>query len=288
VKRRFDKREVLLAAALLSGGLACGNCRSEKAVLTPGDDVVLAEVNGTKVTERDVELAAASMFGQKAFERMKADARKNLLASVVQSRAIAQKREAELSAVERAELDKKVSAYREEVLVRQYLEQHTRSEPVTASMVEDYYKDHPERFGGAIQRSYEMLLTSRELAPAERDGLLALLKDASAHKDWAAWALELQKRGQPIAYRTGTDGEEVLHPALRALVLKLAQGEAAPLTFVEGKAYLIRVTRETEKPAKALSDVSGDIRKSLAPAQIKKSVQEATAVVMKDAKVVYR
>jgi hypothetical protein len=131
-------------------------------------------------------------------------------------------------------------------------------------------------------------LTPRELAPTERNELLGMLKEPAAHKDWAAWVLELQKRGQPVAYRVGSDSEAMLHPTLRSLVLKLAQGEAAPLTFVEGKAYLIRVTRETEQPAKALGEVSGEIRKSLAPMQLKKSVQEATAVVMKDAKVTYR
>jgi hypothetical protein len=271
---------------------ACSCTRREPAPATklvlPGDDKVLAEVNGAKITAYDVTLTARSTFSEATAAGLDAAAKKKVLQSLVSSRAIAQKREAELTATQRAELERKVAAFREDELVRQYVATHGQVQPVTSEMVASYYHDHPERFGAVTTRSYELLASTRELTDAERAPLLAALANPGAHEDWAAWVRELQKKHQPVAYQRGEGSDAALHPSLRSLVQRVPLGASSALTFIAGRAYLVHPLAETRSEPRPLAEVSGEIRKSLVPVQLTKSVAQASELALKDAKVTYR
>jgi hypothetical protein len=274
---------LLLLSALAA---ACGE-RAQKARL-PGDDKVVAEVNDTQITQYDVERTIAAMLGESAAERLDDAARKNVLQSLVQSRAIAQAREKELSVEQRAELEKKVAAYREELLVKQYLLAHTRQDGVSSDMVRQYYDEHPERFGGGKVRSYELVTVSGALAPAQRTKVIEALGQGERETDWRAWTERLKQAGHPVALRSGQGDEAVLHPKLRQLMDQLAVGKASKLTFIEGAPYAVRVTAERARPARPLAEVSDQIRKTLAPVKLKQAVKQASDQVLENAEVAYR
>jgi hypothetical protein len=276
-----------LCLGLLGFGVSACNHKAPAAAKLAGDDAVLAEVEGTQITKYDVELAIKSMFGESGAGQLDEASKKRVLESLVQSRAMASKRAQELSAQETAELERKVAVYREELLVKQYLIAHTKPEGVSTQMVEAYYAQHPEQFGGKHTRAYELIASTRELLDAERGCVITALKDPGAHKDWPAWVAELQKKNLPVSYQRGAGTDAVLHPSLQTLVTRLGIGESSALTFVQGRAYVLRVTGETQAPAKPLSEVSAEIRKTLVPVQLKKSVKEASDQVLKSAKVVY-
>ncbi len=269
-------------AVLLLSLLAAAACQSGT-----GDDKVLAEVDESPITEYDVQRTIETTIGKYAGSRLDAEGRRKVLKSLVSARAIAQAREKEMGARERAELGKNVADYREKELVRQYLARHTRPEPVSAEMVKKYYQEHPESFGGETTRSYEMITASRAPTDQERTGLIKALNGAGEDQDWPALVEKLKSAGHPLAFRRGQVNDQVLHARLRTLMNRLEPGKASDLTFVQQRPYLVRITGEKVAPTKPLSEVSAEIRRILSPVQLKKSVQAASQKVLKDANVVY-
>jgi hypothetical protein len=276
----------VVAAAILC---ACGSKEPAKPkVSLTGDDEVLAEVNGTPISKYDVELSIRSNFGATTAAKLGADGREKVLKSLVQSRAIAQAQEKELTDKDRAVLAKKVAAYREEQLVKQYLAKHTPPEPVSGAMIEEYYSENPEKFGAETTRFYEMVASTRSLAAAERDPLLEAMGKPGEQHDWSAWASGLAGKGHPIQYRKGQVDEKLLHPRLVKMMRTLKKGQASRVSFIEGKAYAVRISAENRTPPKPLEEVRAQIAKSLRPVQLKNAVKKASEQVLEEAKVSYR
>jgi len=256
-------------------------------VVLEGDNVVLARVNGSPITRYDLDQTIRATLGASSAGRLDEAGRQKVLASLVASRAIARSQEADLSAEDQAVLDKKLMAYREQLLVKQYLVRHTAPGPVTGEMVREYYQAHPQRFGAKTIRTYEMLAGSRKLIASERDALIQVLKTAADNKDWQQWVEKLQAQGYPIEYRRGRVAEKILHPRLHQLMQPLKKGETSQLTFIEGTAYTVRIVDERQIAPRPLNEVSAEIRKALVPVQLKKSVKLASQQVLKTADVVY-
>lgn len=254
----------------------------------PGDDKVLAEVNHTTITQYDVERTALEAFGPDAVRGLSDETKKKLLDSLVQSRAIAQVREKELDASEQAAVAKQVSAFREQLLVKQYLSKHAPWGEISDDAVHEYYESHQQRFGAKKVRSYEAVTSTSELSPSQRASVFAALGDAAKQTDWAAWAGKLGAAGQPLALRRGDDDAALLDPKLRQLIASLEVGKTSPLTLLDGRPYVVRVTAQRELPARPLAEVKDEIRKTLAPTQIRDAVKQASDHVLKSAEVAYR
>jgi hypothetical protein len=273
-----------IAVLLLAPACDCGG---KQAVLA-GDDVVLAEVNGSTISRYDVEQAVASTLGSYGSSRLNDDDKKKVLQSLVQSRAIAQAEDKALAPAARAALDRKVAAYREELLVKQYLAKHTGADEVTPQMIERYYHQHPDRFGGKLARSYELISSTAELAGSERAALMQALAKAEVAPDWQQLTAELERAGHPITLVRGSADDQVLHPSLRKLMAQLPVGKSSKLTFIEGRLYLARITGESKLPARPLAEVSAEIRRTLAPVSLRNGVKQAAERVLKDSEVAYR
>jgi len=256
-------------------------------VVLEGDDVVLARVNGSPITRYELELTILSTLGPSSAGRLDEAGRQKVLESLVAGRAIARVQEADMTAEEIAAIDKKTRAYREQLLVKQYLAKHVAPQPVTNEMVREYYESHPERFGARTIRTYEMLSGRRKMNAKERDTLIQVLKSNADQKDWQQWAGELQGQGYPIEYRRGRVAEKILHPRLNQLMRPLKKGETSQLTFIEGTAYAVRIVDEKQLAARPLNEVGAEIRKALVPVQLKKSVKLASQQVLQSADVVY-
>jgi PIN domain nuclease of toxin-antitoxin system len=268
--------------------LAAAGCkRDSDPPKLAGDDQVLATVNGHSITHYDLMHAARTMLGPAAQAELDQSTRKNLLDGLVQSRAIADKRESELSVEELAALDKQVAAYRERLLVKQYLGKHTKPIPVSEDLVAKYYEQHAAEYAPAKTRSYELLTSARPIVDSERAQILKALQDPAARNDWQAWSAELAKRGLPVVYQRGTDPGAALDPALKSMLARLAVGEASRVTLVDGRLYVARVLSEAAQPSMPLAQVTSEIRKALEPVQVQRSVEQASAAVMRDAKVEY-
>ncbi len=278
---------VLGLGLFLSIAPACDSCRDEPHAKLVGDDKLLAKVNGTTVSEYDVQRAIQSSFGKEGASTLDAAARQKVLESLVTSRVIAMARDKELDAQTRAALDKQVEAYREERLVKDYLAVHAPPAPVTEEMVEAYYQEHPDRFGAKKVRSYELVGSERELNGKERDSLLTALRDPGAKADWQAWADALKQQNEPIVFSQGRGNDGALHPKLRQAIESLPVGQASSLLFIQNRAYVVRVKSVDEEPPRPLAEVSGDIQEMLAPQQIKKALKTVSQQVLSKASVEY-
>lgn len=274
-----------LAAALL---LACGGeAATPEQPALPGDDVVLAQVDGEAITQYDLDRALRSTLGPLAAS-VEDETRRDVLESLVTSRALAAARERELDPVQRLALERETAAMREQLLVRQYLAVHAPSAPPTAEDVRAYYEAHPERFGARPVTMHELLHTTRDLDDDERERVLEALGTAAARPDWAALAAQLVARGLPIAHSTGDSEDAVLHERLRRALTRLGVGQTSTVIFVDGRAFLLRTTGHSERPARPLAEVSDEIRQALAPRSVRDSIRRVRDDALEGVAVVYR
>ena len=274
---------VLVVAAC---GFAACERKPEQALL-PGDDVILAEGEGMVVTQYDLDAYIEATLGDFAAARIDEEGRKKALEGLVATKVIAAAREQELSEVQRTELEKKEQAYREQLLVKQYVSFHAPPEPVTAEQIQTYYNENRDRFGARTERSFEMLLSTRTLSDAEQRSLLDAVAK-STEQDWAKLAAMLRADGLPIHHRRGVAGRAPLPPKLEQTLRTMKVGKASPPIFAQGKAFVLRVTGETQFPPRTLEEASGEIRERLAPLQVKKAIADARAEAMQNVKVTYR
>jgi len=274
---------VLLVAAC--GVTACE--REAEPALLPGDDVILAEADGIVVTQYDLDAYIEATLGDFAAARIDEKGRKKALEGLVATKVIAAEREKELSDTQRRELEKREQAYREQLLVKQYVSFHAPPEPVTAEQIQSYYEENKERFGARTERNFEMLLSTRTLSDGEQRSLLNAVAESS-EEDWAKLAAKLRAEGLPIHHRRGVAGRTPLPPKLEQTLRAMKVGKASAPIFADGKAFVLRVTGETQFPPRTLQEASGEIRERLAPLQVKKAIADARAEAMQNIKVTYR
>jgi len=257
-------------------------------VVLEGDDVVLAVVNGSEITRYDVEYTVRSAFGETALEKLDQNTLKKVLESIVAGRAISQSIEKELMPQDLKALDKKLNAYREEILIQKYLAKYSTPQPVTMDMIRNYYITHPEEFGGKTIRLYEMITSNSRLDSQNRNSLLKIFENPSDKSDWKTWVENLNQKGFLVSYRKGNASEEPLNEKLMSLLNSLEKGDTSNVTYIDGVLYIARITDEQKIDPRPIKDVSAEIRKSLAPLQIKKAVKRASDQVLESAEVIYK
>jgi hypothetical protein len=251
-----------------------------------GDDTVLAKVGNTSISAYDVARAIEVSLGDRA--GLNADAHAKVLESLVTSRAIALAREPELDAQSRAELEKSVARYREQLLVEQYIADHYAPKPISQAEIVAYYKEHATSFGAHSVRSFELLTSPLDAGAQPQQDALTKLAAASNTADWKATASKHPAAGQAaIEYQTGTASDQVLHPRLRHTLLSLPLRQTSATIVIDQRAYIVRVTGESETEPRPLAEVSDGIRKSLAARALKDSVANASADVRKRTQIEY-
>lgn len=277
----------MMMLSIITGCTGQAHDQSVEIVTLKGDDIVLARVGGSPVTQYELEKTIETTLGRITDSKLDDVGKQKVLESLVSSRAIAQACEKQLTPEECAELDKKVQDYREQVLVKKYISKNVSPEPVTQGMIEEYYKANPEMFGAKTIRTYEMISTDKELQKTERDALLKTMTKPETIKNWEKWVAELKLKGLPVFYKKGVAVEKLLHPRILSLINTTDKGVTSKLTFVEGRPYILRVIEVNETPPRPLAEVSTRIRKSLVPIQLRKAVQHVSDDVLKTATVVY-
>lgn len=170
----------VFAGLLLTG---CEGDSRQALVSAPVEpSATLATVDDSIITRDQLELTIERTLGDSAPLFASAEVERKILESLVSSRAMALLAERELSPSERAQLDLKAQAYREELLVRHYLEAHATPEPITTEQVADYYNRHPDEFGGGVERSFETISSSQVLEEPQRSELITLLSGHRCRK----------------------------------------------------------------------------------------------------------
>ncbi len=246
-----------------------------------------ATVNQSVITDDELNLAIHRTLGKNAALYMTDELEQKLLQSLIASRAIAQKSESEMSVDEKNELRLKTAAFREELLVKQYLGRHVTPQPVSTEMVKKYYLGNQERFGGGTIKSFEYV---QVILNEGADAALAVqpLNVLSKQKNWQSAAIDLKEKQSDwsVTYKTASLKSKLIQEPIKSMLINLNVGEVAPLKF-EGNSYtLLKLKAEKALAVKPLSEVSAEIRKLLAPIQIKKAVKLISDKAIADAEIV--
>jgi PPIC-type PPIASE domain/SurA N-terminal domain len=267
---------LLMAACMLLSG--CGE-KTGNAV------TVLAQVGDEKITNQDVDFTIERSFDRSQLTTVDASLQQKILDSLIASHAMKQLVMADMQPEEIQKIKNLSKAYEEELYVKEYLQRHVTPAPVTAEMVQDYYNKHPEEFGAETLRDFELLKAPAQLEEVQRDLLLKKIETIHSVSNWSgsakAWQQELK-----LQYQQGRNKAGLLHKTLEQKINATAQGETSSVFYIDGELYLVRVNRLEQLPPKALSEVSDNIRKRLAPLLLRDAVKKASEEARSKVKVV--
>ena len=251
------------------------------------DSLVLAEVNGSPITEADVDLALERTFSE--VERLNANAelRQKVLESLVASRAMSQRAESQLAPEEVERIEGMARAYEEELRVKAYLQANTDPQPVTAAQVQAYYQEHPERFGAEPLHDFEMLKAPADLSDSERARVLGAVATIQGTTNWQQKSREWQAQYGLRYQALNQSPSNLLEAPLADALIQLSEGETSGVVYLDGQIHLLRLGQTTQSAAKPLSEVSSDIRKVLAPLQLREAVKAASEKAQAEAEIRY-
>ena len=288
----------LTAIAIASLSLSIGACSSENdqdVQLTRESlaekkslrSAVLAEVNNTAITQTDLDLMIAKLMGENAQTVLPQSAKDNVLRSLVASEAMRQKLESTLSSSEKERLAAQARAYETELYVKEFLTRYSKPETITSAMVKDYYQQNLDQFRPAAVTRYEMLVSGTVL---ESEALDAFKQDLASLPANASLKMLAGKTygGASLRFVVAESKENLLSNKQTAVLAASAIGNVTEpvITTTQTAAFKV-LTRQTQPPA-SLDQVGDDIRKKLAPLQVKKAVEQATKTALTDANVIYR
>jgi hypothetical protein len=279
-------KSILLAFCLLL--VACEQAtielKGEPEVSTEQEDQseVLAKVNGEPITQDDIDFMIQRTFSGSEQLFFNEEMQGKVLESLIASKAMQQKMRATLSEDRLADIKSRTMAFEEELYVKEYLTEFATPEPVSSKMVQDYYQQYPEEFGGGDSIAFEMLATTTKPSADQRDVILAQARVIKDSADWSAFANDNELG---LVYKNVVLQSGLLAPELERAVKNTKVGETSDMVLIKGVPHAVRVTSVTTLPAKPLSAVSAQIRKKLAALQLKKSVKAASEAAISEAKV---
>jgi len=274
----------LVLSALLCVFLC--SCTNKEPAPSPQEDVsgIIARVGDTTITEADLALLAGKTLGIKDSADIDSQARIKLIDSLVKSRAIAIQAERSLLQAEMTEIDNKVAAYREELLVNKYLRMHADLNPMTNEMIKEYYVQHLDEFGGKKIRAFEYVKSGPDPDEDTRDRIISEMARLRKVKDWNKE--EKRLNGAGLFYHKARLSVDLLEKPLRGLVENTAVNNVSEV-FAGREIVMVRVLEETELPARPLDEVSAVIRRKLAPVVMKQVIAQASSDALEQTSVTY-
>ena len=263
--------------ALLCAALWLIGCSdSSELPATLDADPVLARVGTETISRQELDIAINDNIGPYAALHLGPEGEQKVLQSLVMRKLMSQQQLALLDAEARALLDLQVKAYREELLTKQYVQQQLTPEPVTEQMVQDYYQRYPQEFGAAEYANYQLVRADAGLDSKQRQRVLWYLEQLTATTDWTPLAAQARQEGLAFYLVTGTSSEQGLIPEYQALIAPLAEGQISAVAELNNRLVKVKVLERQRIAAKPLAEVRDDIRKKLAPMQLKRAIEQAT------------
>lgn len=265
---------------------SCNRAEEKKHDVPIEHSAILAQVNNEVITDEDVQFFINKTFGSNSAAIRNQQIKKNILASLVASKAMKIAMQAELSPDKINQIKLKTQHYEEELFIKAYLEQYAIPEPVTSSMISNYYQEHLEQFGKVNVKTVEILQRKTKLNENERDAILTNLATINATTNWQKYA-ENKGKYLSLTYVKTKFSPGLFDKEVAEVIETLNVDEHSKIIFVQEQLYIIRVIAIQTLPAKPLASVSTSIRKKLAALQLKKAVKESTKKVLQQVSVVY-
>lgn len=265
-----------LASGLLFG---CGQSESTQPTVQAPAEEWVARIDGKGISSSELELAMQQTLGDTGVFLASTEIREKVLESIVLRKLMAEAYAKNMSPDEQIELELKMQSYREELLTKAYIQQKVVPEPVSDGMVADYYRKHPEQYGQITYKVFDLVRAPAMGNDIADQATTLKLQGFTAHSDWQG--LSQQDEGKLLVI-SGNSAEQGLSDEYRQILTPLSKGQVSDTHLINGSMVRIRVTDEVIVAPKTLEAVRADIRRSLAPIQLKKAIQKEAELLKRN------
>ncbi len=249
-------------------------------------DPVLAKVGDSRIHQSQLN-DMMEKIAPEVREQNSSQLETTILKGMVRTRALAAVAEKQLDDGEKAALDAKVQAYRDELLAKSFIEKNIKPRPVTIDAVKAYYEAHLQDYTTAGRVNFEYLVTTKNTL---QDDVLASVLDAFTTaanlSDWKAYADQLNKQNLPVAYKSTSLTPDAINKSLRPQIDKLQPGEVSDVVYGD-YIYITRLIERKPATTRPLHEVSVEIRKKLAPQKLKQELAQHIDRALQDISVEY-
>jgi len=245
----------------------------------------IAEVNGEVILKPELEQMAVNMFGEYQASIMDEASRQKLLESMVSTLALAQVSLNQLSEEQRSIIENKTKRYRENLLVSEYVRANATPEPVTESMIAEYYSKNLSQYGQENVRKYQLITSQQALAVDQRNAFLKLFAEIKSEPSLAAMNRKFITSGFQTTYQSGLTGAGLQAQKLLQVINTQTPGKLSEIHYIDGTPFIVMVDEIIQKKAKPLSQVRNSIRKTLAMSQLREAVKTLSESVRQQASV---
>lgn len=273
---------------MLATQTACTQTASTQSTNLDDQSKVLARVNGEAITEKQLASNVEILMGKSlALDTLPVEERKKILDSMILSRLIKQQAEKQINQAQARLYAQKAQAYKEKIIVNDYLMKNISPAPVNDEMVNAYYHKHPEKFGASQDIQYELLSTVDRLSETDRDKLLANYPTMDKSGGLQSIQARIAATGLILNYQKAHLKPGKLSDKIEATLASLQPGEASSLFMQQGRPYIIKLLTREKTPPQALAVVSNDIRKQLVPMALKVAIRAQTEQLKENAEIAY-
>lgn len=236
-------------SALLGVVVAIAGCDAKQGTTSKDNAKVVAEVNGTKLTEDQVKTALQRI--PNLDQNRTKEARLQITRSLVEQELLTQKAVQE-KLTEDPKVKELLEAARKQVLAQAYMEKRLGPTTLpTAGEITAYYNQHPELF--SQRKLYQLQEVAIKAPASEHEAIRTQLAAAKSLNEFAAW---LKTKNYPVNATQAIKAAEQLPAPLRAKLQNMPDGQATIVTAPEGLIILVLagsqlqpVTEAQAKPA---------------------------------------
>ncbi len=249
---------------------AIAGCSSDKQAAELSDNSkAVAIVGGVSISSNDLNTAALRSL-RKEYSELNEVLQERLLESVISTMAMSQIAKTQAQVEEQASIESLVSAYRDELWVKEYLKENAIPQPVSNKQIKDYYSSHPEYFGGGEIVEYTHVRCRYSESSTVKDCTKSL-----SGNDLTSWS-KMAKSGSGISVVTASLNTLVEKSELSQLILATAEQEFSGFKNTASELHRIFVIKKRKLTPKPLVTMQREIRERLAPLQLKKAIKEAS------------
>lgn len=250
------------------------------------DDVV-ARIGDIEITASEFQDHLTVLMKPQQINELSTVARSNILKSLLLGRVMQQRSYAKMSEQERNDLDKKVRAYRDKMLVNYYLQKKTNIDPVSEKMAHDYYLNNLEKYGKSINKKYMLVTTQSRVTEKQRSEIIARYHKLKDTDDIEKVYMDLKSSSAQFSLSKHDLDKKTSITAVDKIVMNLSQDSISSLNWIKGRPVIVKVISENVQEAAPFSDVKTEIRKALAPIQVKAAIKDESEKIFKTLKVEY-
>jgi len=245
-------------------------CNSDKQISeTPSESDVIAVVGGVNILPNDLRTASLRSL-RKEYSELPEEVQGRLLDSVISTLAMSQIAQSQAHIDKQKLVESSVSAYRDELWVKEYLKENASPQPVSNQQIEEYYNAHPEYFGGGSVVEYTHINCQYSEKVKVKD-CTKLLAGNNTEK----W-FEAAKEHQSITVFKASFNSLIEKNELSQLILSTKEQGYSGLKNSSTHLHRIFVIKVRELPPKPLVTVQRNIRERLAPIQLKRAIKAAS------------